>query len=157
MSSGLGEWEKGIPCRLRPGGGGPLGLLSAQHVLLPSAGLLALCRVSPLSQAVGGELWPLFTALVSTLAHKGKSQAQSALQDARPHNRVQLQSVQGPQPWLPTGTRAQPVACRQEGAPSSPWCKVWGLPVPSKATAALREPVPVERPHSLSLLRMRLL
>lgn len=83
MSSGLGEWEKGIPCMLHgsqgssPGGGDRLGSGGAQHVLLPTSGRLALCGVSPLPGLWAGsrERWPLFTGLVSTLAHKGKSRA----------------------------------------------------------------------------------
>lgn len=54
----------------------------------------ALCRVSPFPQALGGEWWLLFTALISTLAHKGKSQALlSAPQDVRPLNCLQLQTA----------------------------------------------------------------
>lgn len=56
MSSGLGEWEKGIPCMLtgvgrRPGGGCHLGLLSAQRVLLPSGGTV---QSEPSSSGSGG-------------------------------------------------------------------------------------------------------
>lgn len=83
MSSGLGEWEKGIPCML-PGnqGAGLVGRSAwpprcracpATHFWPP--GPVSNEPSSPGLWAGSGEPWPLFTALVSTLAHKGKSQA----------------------------------------------------------------------------------
>lgn len=83
MSSGLGEWEKGIPCMphgsqgSRPGG--VIGLTS-EVLGMSCYPLLASwpCEqraLFPKLWAGNEEPWPLFTALVSTLAHKGKSQA----------------------------------------------------------------------------------
>lgn len=73
----------------------------------PCHPLLAVCGLSPPSQAVdeSGVQWPLFTVNVSTLAHKGESQALlSAPQDARPHNCLQLQTA----PALGPGFRQEP-------------------------------------------------
>lgn len=79
MSSGPGEWEKGIPCMLHRSQrqawrGRLLGLLSAWPVLLPTMGSLPRMK-GAFFPGLGGGQQPLFTALVSTLAHKGKSQA----------------------------------------------------------------------------------
>lgn len=89
MSSGLGEWEKGIPRMLH--GSQRAGLMGrsawpprcsacpATHFWLPgpvsnepsSPG----CGQGTGSRPGSREPWPLFTVLVSTLAHKGESQA----------------------------------------------------------------------------------
>lgn len=83
MSSGLGEWEKGIPCMLHGSQGGRPGGTVGLAWEVPSMSCCPLLAAGPCSQGAlfprlwvgSGELWPLFTVLVSTLAHKGKSQA----------------------------------------------------------------------------------
>lgn len=71
MSSGLGEWEKGIPCMLQG---------SWQQACWGMPPWPPQCPVCPITQSEPsssgsrkeGGWWLLFTTLISTLAHKGK-------------------------------------------------------------------------------------
>lgn len=114
MSSGLGEWEKGIPCMLhgsqgrRPGGA--IGLApevrdTSRSPLWPPGPVCG----EPSSLGCGqraGSCGPCLQCLFQPWLTRVRARpCHPPLQDVRPRNCLQLQSA-GPQPWLPTGTRA---------------------------------------------------
>lgn len=159
----------------RPGGGDELGLGSARQVLLPTPGCLGMCAVSPLTQAVGcgqgaGSRGPCLQHLFQPWLTRVRARpCYPPLQDARSHNCLQLQTAQPSAP-ASTGTRGRVTSIGGQGEQLAPTagfgapCGLWALPnargpwgSPRMLPPGCRESVPVERPPSLSLIRMKLL
>lgn len=159
----------------RPGGGDELGLGSARQVLLPTPGCLGMCAVSPLTQAVGcgqgaGSRGPCLQHLFQPCLTRVRARpCYPPLQDARPHNCLQLQTARSSAPASDRNQRPSHFH-RGPGRAAGPYCRVWGslwplgtskCPGPWGSPRMLplgcRESVPIERLPSLSLIRMKLL
>lgn len=180
MSSGLGEWEKGIPCTL-PGNGSPSG---GDRPGLGSASWSCLAfwppgpAYSELSSPGCGPPVGSGGPCVQRLSQPWLTRVRARpcyppSQDARPHNCLQLQTAPALSPGFQQEPEPKPLPWGVKGA-TQPYCKVWGLPVAfghfqSPQPTGLSQiaalgllwgcirPGPVAHPPSLSPIRMKLL